>query len=76
MNASLVAFYGTTPKPPGLRELISEVQDILERDHRVKFARYEPDQVHATITGLEGLRVGNQIVSCKFCSATRKHEAP
>lgn len=66
MNASLVTFYGTTPKPPGLQKLIIEVQDIIERDQRLKFARYELGQVHATIAGLEGLRVGNHIVSTNF----------
>lgn len=63
MNASLVAFYGTTPKPPGLQELTSHIQDVLEGEPRLGFFRYKPDQVHATIAGLEGLRVGQQIVS-------------
>lgn len=71
MNTSLVAFYGATPKPPRLQELISHIQDVLESERRFRFTRYEPEQVHATIAGLEGLRVGQQIVSTHFAELRR-----
>jgi hypothetical protein len=66
MNASLVAYYGTTPKPGELEELIKHIQNILAGDSRLKFQPYNSKQVHATLVGLEGLRINKQIISTNF----------
>jgi hypothetical protein len=71
MNASLVAFYGNTPKPDNLVKLAMEIQKILAKNPRLEFTRYEPKQVHATIVGLEGLRVDGKIVSANFAELRR-----
>ena len=72
MNASLVALYGTTPKPPELEKLTSNIQDVLEGEKGLGFIRYKPNQVHATVAGLEGLRVGEQIVSTNVAELRRR----
>lgn len=72
MNASLVAFYGTTPKPPEIEKLTSYIQDVLEGEKGLGFIRYKPNQVHATVAGLEGLRVGEQIVSTNVAELRRR----
>lgn len=53
-QVTLIALYGQ--KPTELTELVGEFQDELQTELGDKFHRYELQQVHATIIGLE--RVG------------------
>jgi hypothetical protein len=66
MNGSLVAFYGKTPKPHALSDLIGQIQDLLAGERRLDFVPYELEQIHATVVGLEGSRVGQWIISSNW----------
>jgi hypothetical protein len=65
-NVSLVAFYGT--KPLEFIKLISNVQEYLQTSQLVgdSFIAYEPEQVHGTIVGCEGLKTERGIVGKWF----------
>lgn len=56
MNLTLVAFHGSKPDP--LAQLVDVLQVALHSELGPAFSPYAMDQVHATILGLEGYRVG------------------
>jgi hypothetical protein len=56
MNLTLVAFHGSKPGP--LIELVDALQTALLSELGSAFSAYATEQVHATILGLEGWRVG------------------
>jgi hypothetical protein len=56
MNLTLVAFYGSKPDP--LMQLVDPLQTALYAELGPAFSAYAMEQVHATILGLEGWRVG------------------
>jgi hypothetical protein len=56
MNLTLVAFHGS--KPYALAQLVHALQAALHSELGPAFSPYAMDQVHATILGLEGHRVG------------------
>ena len=59
MAVTLVCYYGE--KFPELIDLVRELQDILAKYLRSSFRSYQLEQVHGTIVGLEGRRVGVKI---------------
>ena len=65
-NVSLVAFYYR--KPPGLIELIDELQTYLNQTSilKEKFQSYPIKQVHGTILGCEGIRTKPGIINKWF----------
>lgn len=69
-NVTMVAFYGDS-KPPELGQFIGSLQErISESDHLTgKFDAYNPNQIHATLLGCEGLRTTQGIVSKWFWEA-------
>jgi hypothetical protein len=58
---SAVAFYG--PKTGRLRELLTGVQALIAEHVGGDFRPYAPDQVHATLIALNGVRAGGTIVN-------------
>jgi hypothetical protein len=60
-NLTLVAFYG--PKPEPLAQLVDATQSILHSELGPAYFPYATEQVHATIIGLEGWRVGMDIMN-------------
>ncbi|MGD0241070.1 MAG: hypothetical protein ABSB59_12175 [Streptosporangiaceae bacterium] len=58
---SAVAFYG--PKSGRLRELVAGVQVLIARHVGDDFLPYTPEQVHATLIALNGVRDGGAVVS-------------
>lgn len=66
MQAALVSYYDE--KPPLLRELIRYSQDKLASLLLSSFRPYEMAQVHGTIVGLEGYRLGDGIVNAHYRS--------
>ena len=58
---SAVAFYG--PKAGRLRELVGRVQDLIAGHVGGDFRPYTPEQVHATLIALNGVRAGGTIVN-------------
>jgi hypothetical protein len=58
---SAVAFYG--PKAGRLRELVAGVQDLIARHVGGDFRPYTPEQVHATLIALNGVRDGGTVVN-------------
>jgi hypothetical protein len=58
---SAVAFYG--PKPGRLRELVAGVQDLIAGHVGDDFLPYTPEQVHATLIALNGVRDGGTVVN-------------
>jgi hypothetical protein len=56
MNLTLVAFYGSKPDP--LSHLVDILQSALHSELGPAFSAYAMEQVHATVIGLEGWRVG------------------
>ncbi len=50
-QATLVAFYGEKREP--LASLIGDLQEAIARELGTAFTSYAPEQVHATIIGLE-----------------------
>jgi hypothetical protein len=78
MNVAIVAYYGDlTPKPTHLNTFIREVQDILAQQIPRAFTpayRYSAKQVHATIIGLEGRRIGDQVFSDNYHSLRQEQK--
>lgn len=64
LRASVVAYYQR--KPPQLLDLIGRVQEEIQGSLRASFLPYDPDQVHATIVGLESVLRGDQLVNRNF----------
>jgi hypothetical protein len=58
---SAVAFYG--PKAGRLRELVAGVQDLIAAHVGGDFLPYAPEQVHATLIALNGVRDGGTVVN-------------
>ncbi len=58
---SAVAFYG--PKAGQLRELVAGVQDLIAGHVGGDFRPYTPEQVHATLIALNGVRDGGAVVN-------------
>jgi hypothetical protein len=58
---SAVAFYG--PKSGRLRELVAGVQVLIARHVGDDFLPYSPEQVHATLIALNGVRDGGAVVN-------------
>jgi hypothetical protein len=58
---SAVAFYG--PKAGRLRELVTAVQDLIAGHVGSDFRPYTPEQVHATLIALNGVRDGGAVVN-------------
>jgi hypothetical protein len=58
---SAVAFYG--PKSGRLRELVAGVQVLIARHVGDDFLPYTPEQVHATLIALNGVRDGGAVVN-------------
>ncbi len=58
---SAVAFYG--PKAGRLRELVAGVQDLIAGHVGGDFRPYTPEQVHATLIALNGVRDGGTVVN-------------
>jgi hypothetical protein len=58
---SAVAFYG--PKSGRLRELVTGVQDVIAGHVGDAFLPYAPEQVHATLIALNGVRDGGAVVN-------------
>jgi len=56
---TLVAFYGSKPDP--LVQLVDNVQACLRSELGPAFSAYAIEQVHATMIGLEGWRVGDEM---------------
>jgi hypothetical protein len=56
-----VAFYG--PKAGRLRELVAGVQDVIAGHVGGDFLPYTPEQVHATLIALNGVRDGGTVVN-------------
>ena len=59
MQVTLVAHYGH--KPAELAQLIADLQDMLASPLRSAFQPYQVGQVHGTLIGLEGYRVGGKV---------------
>lgn len=71
MDLTLVAYYGE--KPSAFSELVEAVQNkIRESLPPHSFFAYEPRQVHATIIGLEGRRLGGHVLNTNYVE--RRHE--
>ena len=64
MQTTLVAFYGT--KPESFSRLIRLCQERISQSLRHGFIPYQVEQVHATLVGLEGCRIGDTIVNKNF----------
>lgn len=59
MQLTLVSHYG--PKPPEFARLITDLQESLSRQVGGAFQPYALEQVHATLIGLEGRRIGDKV---------------
>ncbi len=70
MNTTLVAYYGN--KPPALAELLKAIQHQLADRLGSAYATYAPEQVHATIIGLEGRRVGDRVLNANYYELRRE----
>lgn len=73
VGVTLVALYG--PKPPRTLELLDVVQAELAGAFGDAFTAYDVDQVHATVVGLEGYRVGPEILNTNFTRVTGERRA-
>ena len=58
---SAVAFYG--PKAGRLRELVAGVQELIAGHVGGDFRPYTPEQVHATLIALNGVRDGGTVIN-------------
>lgn len=65
MNLTLVAYYGLK-EVEEVRILIEKIQAILSDVLKSAFVRYDLNQVHGTIIGLEGTRVGELVINTNF----------
>jgi hypothetical protein len=61
MDVTLVSYYGE--KPSAIAKLIDGVIDALHGELGNAFRAYSQNQVHGTIIGLEGSRLGNRIIN-------------
>ncbi len=68
MNLTLVAFYGSKPDP--LVQLVDTLQTALRSELGPAFSPYAIEQVHATILGLEGWRVGEEAFNAHMVEVT------
>jgi hypothetical protein len=59
MQVTLAAYYGD--KPAELAQLIADLQAMLASALRSAFQPYQVGQVHGTLIGLEGYRVGEKV---------------
>jgi hypothetical protein len=73
MPISLVSQYGS--KPPGLKNLITELHNILFDHFGKAFIPYEIEQVHGTIIGMETLLIEGQLFS-KWCVENESWHKP
>lgn len=64
MPITLVSHYGE--KPPALAEQIADLQRALAQELGDAFVPYDVRQVHATVIGLEGTRIGKRIRNDNF----------
>ncbi len=64
MPTSLVSCYGD--KPQSLTSIIEKVQSLVLHSLKDAFQPYKPEQVHATIIGMETVNVDNMLYS-KWC---------
>jgi hypothetical protein len=64
MDVTLVAYYGD--KPPQIAELIQDTISELRNMLGSGFCPYSLKQVHGTIIGLEGLRMGKYIINTNY----------
>ncbi|HEX6747541.1 MAG TPA: hypothetical protein VF092_09660 [Longimicrobium sp.] len=64
MQATLVAFYG--PKPAEFLKLIRSAHARIAATLGDAFIPYAPEQVHATIVGLEGRRFADRIINQNY----------
>ncbi len=64
MPTSLVSCYGD--KPQALTTIIEKVQSLVIHSLKDAFQPYQPEQVHATIIGMETVNVDNKLYS-KWC---------
>lgn len=67
-NLTLVAFYGSKPDP--LVQLVDVLQAVLDYELGPAFSPYAMEQVHATILGLEGWRVGAEAFNAHMVQVT------
>jgi len=68
---TLVSHYGA--KPPAAAKVIGDLQKLLIESLGTGFCPYRTEQVHGTIAGLEGVRVGDGICNENF--RRHRHEA-
>jgi hypothetical protein len=73
-QTTLVAWYG--PKRDELRDVVLDVQRVLEAEFSSAFESYAIDQVHLTITGLESLTDGSGTWNENFLSLRGEHREP
>ena len=74
---SAVAFYG--PKAGRLRELLAGVQALIAAHVGDDFLPYSPEQVHATLIALNGVRAGGTIVNeylLEYAGVAREMDLP
>jgi hypothetical protein len=74
---SAVAFYG--PKTGRLRALVAAVQDLIAAHVGDDFLPYTPEQVHATLIALNGVRDGGAVVNeymLEFAGQRREMDLP
>jgi hypothetical protein len=64
LRATIVAYYGQ--KPPQLLDFLVRVQARIGIALGRAFEPYEPQQIHATIVGLEGVLRRNQLLNQNF----------
>lgn len=64
MNLTLVAYYGEKPEP--VVQLVTAIQEKLTVLLGNAFVKYHMAQVHGTIIGLEGYRVGHDILNTNY----------
>jgi hypothetical protein len=69
MNLTLVTYYGA--KPDVLRKLIKKTHRVLSKAFTDAFEPYNEKQVHGTIIGLEGTRVGDYIINQNYLEQRR-----
>jgi hypothetical protein len=72
-NLTLVAFYDS--KPDTLVQLVDLVQTALRTGLGSAFSAYTVEQVHATIVGLEGWRIGAEAFNANMIQVTGRPSA-
>jgi hypothetical protein len=72
-NLTLVAFYDS--KPDALVKLVDMLQTGLRSGLGSAFSAYTVEQVHATIVGLEGWRIGAQVFNANMVQVNGKPSA-